>query len=74
MRPVCHSHRQTLLQLAEQLALCGARRLLISGLLQDQRKEVVAAFAAAGLYPGREREQDGWLAMEFLPVQSCEGV
>ncbi|MBH0180987.1 MAG: methyltransferase domain-containing protein [Nitrospira sp.] len=66
--------RQTLLQLAEQLALCAARRLLISGLLQEQRKEVVAALVAAGLYPGREREQDGWLAMEFLPVQSCEGV
>ncbi len=66
--------RRTLLQLAEQLALCAARRLLISGLLQDQQKEVVAAFMVAGLYPGREREQDGWLAMEFLPVQSCEGV
>ena len=66
--------RRTLLHLAEQLALCDARRLLISGLLQDQRQEVVAAFAAAGLYPGREREQEGWLAMEFLPVQSCEGV
>ena len=66
--------RRTLLQLAAQLALCAARRLLISGLLQDQQKEVVAAFMVAGLYPGREREQDGWLAMEFLPVQSCEGV
>lgn len=66
--------RQTLIQLADQLADCTHTRLLVSGLLLDQRKEVVAAFAAAGLYPGREREQDGWLAMEFLPVQSCEGV
>lgn len=66
--------RQTLIQLAEKLADCTHNTLLVSGLFLNQREEVVAAFAAAGLYPCRQREQDGWLAMEFLRTQSCEGV
>jgi ribosomal protein L11 methyltransferase len=66
--------RQTLLQLAERLTDSTHPKWLISGLLLDQREEIVSAFAAAGLYPGRQREQDGWLAMEFLHAQSCEGV
>lgn len=66
--------RQTLLQLAERLAGYVQGKLLVSGLLRDQREEIVAAFAAVGLYPGRLREQDGWIAMEFLRVQSCEEV
>jgi len=63
-----------LLQLAQRLAECVQTKLLVSGLLLDQQAEIVAAFAATGLYPGRRREQDGWVAMEFLRVQSCEGV
>lgn len=66
--------RQTLIQLADKLADCTQTTLLISGLLPDQREEIVAAFATAGLYPCRQREQDGWLAMEFLRTQSCEGT
>ena len=66
--------RQTLLQLADRLAGCTRSRLLVSGVLVDQGEEIVAAFAAVGLYPGRRREQDGWLAMEFFRAQSCEGV
>ncbi len=66
--------RQTLLQLAERLTDPTHPKWLVSGLLLDQREEIVSAFAAAGLYPGRQREQDGWLAMEFLQAQSCEGV
>ncbi len=66
--------RQTLLDSADRLARCTGSRLLVSGLLTDQREEIVAAFAAAGLYPGRQREQEGWVAMEFAPAQSCEGV
>jgi len=65
--------RQTLLQLAHGLAGYVHGTLLVSGLLLDQQEEVVAAFAAEGLYPGRRRELDGWAAIEFLPVQSCEG-
>jgi len=66
--------RQTLLSLADRLAGCTRSRLLVSGLLLNQREEIVAAFAAAGLYSCRQREQEGWLAMEFLRTQSCEGV
>lgn len=66
--------RQTLLGVADRLAGCTRSRLLVSGLLLNQREEIVAAFAAAGLYLCRQREQDGWLALEFLRTQSCEGV
>lgn len=65
--------RQTLLDLVEELADCTQARLLVSGLLLDQQEEIVAAFATVGLYPGRRRDQDGWIAMEFLRGQSCEG-
>lgn len=65
--------RQTLIQLADNLAGCTKNRLLVSGLLLDQRQEIVAAFATAGLYPTGERERDGWLAMELTRAQACEG-
>lgn len=65
--------RQTLLQLADELACCTAGLLLVSGVLVDQGPEIIEAFSSAGLYPGRQREQEGWLAMEFLRAQSCEG-
>lgn len=66
--------RQTLLQLADQLARCTGQRLLVSGLLLEQRQEIIEVFARVDLYPGRERERDGWLAIEFTRAQSCEGV
>ena len=66
--------RQTLLSLADRLTRCTKSRLLVSGLLVDQREEVAAALTSAGLYPGRQREQEGWLAVEFLRSESCEGV
>ena len=49
-------------------------RLLVSGVLADQAEEIVSAFGAVGLYSGRRREQEGWVAMEFLRSESCEGV
>lgn len=66
--------RQTLCQLADQLAGRTRTRLLVSGLLLDQREEVAAALVSAGLYPGRQRESEGWLAVEFVRSESCEGV
>ncbi|HEY7128270.1 MAG TPA: 50S ribosomal protein L11 methyltransferase [Nitrospira sp.] len=66
--------RRTLLDLAEPLAASTGRTLLVSGILADQRAEVVAAFAHVSLYPGRQREREGWLAMEFHQAQSCEGA
>ena len=66
--------RQTLLELAGPLAGCTGQRLLVSGLLLEQRQEILDAFARVDLYPARERERDGWLALEFRPAQSCEGA
>ena len=48
--------------------------LLVSGLLVDQRDEIVVAFADFALYSRREREREGWLAMEFARAESCEGA
>ncbi|HKE61246.1 MAG TPA: 50S ribosomal protein L11 methyltransferase [Nitrospira sp.] len=66
--------RQTLLELAGPLAGCTGQRLLVSGLLLEQRQEILDAFARVDLYPARERERDGWLALEFTLAQSCEGA
>ena len=66
--------RRTLLDLAQPLAASTGNTLLVSGLLVDQRAEIVAAYAHVGLYPGRQREREGWLAMEFVQVQSCDGA
>src|SRR5262249_6535658 len=66
--------RRTLLDLAQPLAASTGGGLRSSGVLSDQRGEIVEAFARAGLYSGREREREGWLAMEFRPADSCEGA
>jgi ribosomal protein L11 methylase PrmA len=65
--------RRTLLNLSNELASCTGTRLLISGVLLDQRKDIVEAFAREALYPVEERERDGWSAIEFARAQSCEG-
>ena len=64
--------RRTLLDLAQPLADSTRGKLLVSGVLLDQRGEIVSAFAEAGLYCGRQRDRDGWLALEFTPAESCE--
>jgi len=66
--------RCTLLDLAQPLAASTGRTLLVSGLLVDQRDDIVAAFARFGLYAGRERSRQGWLAIEFARTESCEGI
>jgi ribosomal protein L11 methyltransferase len=66
--------RQTLLQLAAPLAASTGRILLASGVLTDQRQEIADAFARLDLYEKRVREQDGWLAIEFARIESCEGA
>ncbi|MDF0644942.1 MAG: 50S ribosomal protein L11 methyltransferase [Nitrospira sp.] len=64
----------TLTSLSDELAVATGRRLLVSGLLLDQRRETVEAFARAGLYEGEVRELDGWAAMEFLRPDACDGA
>ena len=66
--------RRTLLDLAEPLAGSTGGTLLVSGLLLEQRNDIVEAFAQAGLYAGRQRDREGWLALEFTRAESCEGA
>jgi ribosomal protein L11 methyltransferase len=67
--------RQTLLDARE--ALCryaaGGARLLLSGLLIEQRAEIEAAYGAQGVYVKAARVRDGWLALEAVGMESCEG-
>jgi len=48
-------------------------RLLLSGILLDQEQEVVEAFSKVGAMLSQRREQDGWVGLELLMVESCEG-
>ncbi len=67
--------RQTLLGAAETLCgyASGGARLLLSGLLNDQRAEIEEAYASHGVYVKAAREQDGWVALEATGMESCEG-
>ncbi|MCC2639733.1 MAG: prmA [Nitrospira sp.] len=67
--------RQTLLVTAETFASYAAdgARLLLSGLLIEQRVEIEAAYAAHGMYVRAVRERNGWIALEAVGMESCEG-
>lgn len=67
--------RQTLLIAADRLCgyASGGARLLLSGLLVEQRAEIEAAYAAHGVYVKAARERDGWIALEATGMESCEG-
>lgn len=67
--------RQTLLAAVESLSgyVAQGARLLLSGLLLDQRSEIEQAYAAHRAYVVQARERDGWLALELLAVEGCEG-
>jgi ribosomal protein L11 methyltransferase len=68
--------RQTLLLLRDELAqyVSHGARLLLSGILFDQEQEIVEAFSKVDVMLFQRREQDGWVALELLMVESCEGV
>jgi ribosomal protein L11 methyltransferase len=68
--------RQTLLLLCDDLAqyVSHGARLLLSGILLDQEQEIVEAFSKIGAMLSQRREQDGWVALEMLKLESCEGV
>lgn len=53
--------------------LAHGARLLLSGLLRENLQEVAEAFAAEGVCVRQTRERDGWLAMEIIVPESCEG-
>jgi len=64
------------LRLCDGLAqyLSHGARLLLSGILLDQEQEIVEAFSKVGAMLSQRREQDGWVGLELLMVESCEGV
>ena len=68
--------RQTLLLLSDELAqyVRHGARLLLSGILLDQEHEIVEAFSKVGAHVFQRREQDGWVALELLMAESCEGM
>jgi ribosomal protein L11 methyltransferase len=47
-------------------------RLLVSGLLAEQSREVTRALAHEGLYVRTVREREGWLAFDVTDGTSCE--
>jgi ribosomal protein L11 methylase PrmA len=49
-------------------------RLFLSGILLDQEHEIVEAFSKLDVMSVQRRAQDGWVALELLMVESCEGV
>ena len=67
---------QTLLLLCDELAryVSHGARLLLSGILLDQEQEIIRAFSKAGATLSQRREQEGWVALELLMVESYEGV
>lgn len=68
--------RQTLLLLCDELAsyATSGARLLLSGILLDQEQEILEAFSKFGALFAQRREQEGWVALELLMGESCEGA
>ncbi len=68
--------RQTLLLLCDELAryVSHGARLLLSGILPEQEREITEAFSKVGALLSQRREQEGWVALELLMAESCEGV
>lgn len=68
--------RQTLLLLCDELAeyVRHGARLLLSGILLDQEQEILEAFSQVGALFSQRREQEGWVALELLMAESCEGA
>jgi len=49
-------------------------RLVLSGLLVEDRGDIAAAFEGIGGVVVAQREREGWLALEVLAPESCEGA
>jgi ribosomal protein L11 methyltransferase len=68
--------RQTLLLSCDELGryVSHGARLLLSGILLDQEDEIIGAFSRVGAMTSRRRELEGWVALELLMVEPCEGM
>ena len=67
---------QTLLSLCDELAryVSHGARLLLSGILLNQEDEIIEAFSQVGAMLSRRREQEGWVVLELVMVEPCEGI
>lgn len=67
--------RQTVLDLADDLACSASRgaRIIVSGILVEQQREIVDRFSGLGLVCSEQCEDEGWVAMKFLRPESCDG-
>jgi ribosomal protein L11 methyltransferase len=66
--------RQTLLELAEQMASFAFRgaRIMVSGILVEQQTEIMERFSGLGLVCSQRCEDEGWVAMKLLLPESCD--
>ncbi len=66
--------RGTVLDSAAVLAGYARRgaKVLVSGILTEQKADIENVFAAQDIYVSRVREKDGWIALEAAAVESCE--
>ncbi|TKB91358.1 MAG: 50S ribosomal protein L11 methyltransferase [Nitrospira sp.] len=67
--------RQTVLNLADDLvcSALGGASILVSGILVEQRAEIMDRLSSLGLACVERREDEGWVAMKFLRPESCDG-
>lgn len=67
--------RQTLLDLADDLAWFALRggRIIVSGILVEQKAEILDRFSSLGLSCFEQCEDEGWVAMKFLKPEPCDG-
>jgi len=49
-------------------------RLLVSGILPDDRVDIATGFGKVGGVVMDSRARDGWLALEIMIPESCEGA
>jgi ribosomal protein L11 methyltransferase len=48
-------------------------RVVVSGILAEQRKDIIDRYGEIGGFVRWVRERDGWIALEFSTTESCEG-
>ncbi|MBI4401676.1 MAG: 50S ribosomal protein L11 methyltransferase [Nitrospirae bacterium] len=67
--------RQTILDSIHEFApyLNLGARLLLSGMLTESRADISDAFLEVGGVVRASRERDGWLALEVIVPEPCEG-
>ncbi len=68
--------RRTILESVGWLepSLHRGARLLLSGILQEDRAAIAGVFGQVGGVVRTTRERDGWLALEVLAPEGCDGA